>query len=119
MEFQFSVNDVLADEITCLDHNFNYRRRYLKFGYSSLDLQSRLTTVINAMGQKSAEAQSLRTPITSADRLQSTDHRLFVLKDASACNGKGVVVGMIKVGQKRLFLSVRAVIVMDGQIDKP
>jgi hypothetical protein len=44
---------------------------------------------------------------------------LFVLKDASACNGKGVVVGMIKVGQKRLFLSVRAVIVMDGQIDKP
>ncbi|XP_062515725.1 alpha-tubulin N-acetyltransferase 1-like [Corticium candelabrum] len=104
MEFQFSLNDILTEEVTLLDHNFNYRRRYLKFAQANHDAQSRLATVVNSMGQRSAEAQGLRTAITSAERLQLTDQRLYILKDAAANHGKGCVIGFIKVGQKRLFL---------------
>merc|ERR1711931_605933 len=56
------------------------------------------------MGAASSRAQNLRGPITSALKLKSSDHRLYLLKDSNANNGSGCVIGMIKVGSKQLYL---------------
>ncbi|CAB4002729.1 alpha-tubulin N-acetyltransferase 1-like [Paramuricea clavata] len=50
------------------------------------------------------EAQGLHTVITTAAKLQYSDHELYILKDATANEGRGAAVGMIKVGRKTLFL---------------
>ncbi|XP_048375991.2 alpha-tubulin N-acetyltransferase 1 isoform X2 [Stegostoma tigrinum] len=56
------------------------------------------------MGEASAKAQQLSAPITSASRMQSNRHRLYVLKDGLANHGKGAAIGFLKVGHKKLFV---------------
>merc|ERR1711973_906960 len=67
-------------------------------------LQSRVSTVLDAMGQASALAQDLRAPITSGSKLRMQDeHTVYFLFDRS-CHPSGAVVGLLKVGKKNLFL---------------
>jgi len=67
-------------------------------------LQSRVSTVLDAMGQASALAQDLRAPITSGSKLRMQDeHTVYFLIDRS-CHPSGAVVGLLKVGKKNLFL---------------
>ncbi|XP_072406255.1 alpha-tubulin N-acetyltransferase 1 isoform X3 [Chiloscyllium punctatum] len=56
------------------------------------------------MGEASAKAQQLSAPITSASRMQSNRHRLYLLKDGLANHGKGAAIGFLKVGHKKLFV---------------
>uniref|UniRef100_A0A1I8HE23 Alpha-tubulin N-acetyltransferase n=1 Tax=Macrostomum lignano TaxID=282301 RepID=A0A1I8HE23_9PLAT len=51
-----------------------------------------------------SSAQALPNAITSFKRLQYSDHRLYVLKDAFANNMQGAVVGILKMGRKKLFV---------------
>ncbi|XP_071356707.1 alpha-tubulin N-acetyltransferase 1 isoform X3 [Trachinotus anak] len=53
---------------------------------------------------RSPQAQQLTAPITSASKLQSQRHQLYLLKDGERHGGHGVVVGFLKVGYKKLFL---------------
>ncbi|KAK3730000.1 hypothetical protein QZH41_000954 [Actinostola sp. cb2023] len=66
-----------------------------------------------------AIAQSLRSPITSAIKLSHSDHKLYISKDANANNGLGVVVGIMKIGPKKLFVQMVGVSVEQLAIDKP
>uniref|UniRef100_A0A3Q3R7C9 Alpha-tubulin N-acetyltransferase 1 n=1 Tax=Monopterus albus TaxID=43700 RepID=A0A3Q3R7C9_MONAL len=50
------------------------------------------------------QAQHLPAPVTSASKLQSQRHQLYLLKDGESNGGRGVVVGFLKVGYKKLFL---------------
>ncbi|XP_022599848.1 alpha-tubulin N-acetyltransferase 1 isoform X3 [Seriola dumerili] len=68
------------------------------------DLQAHIATVIDELGRASAKAQQLTAPITSASKLQSQRHQLYLLKDGERNGGRGVVVGFLKVGYKKLFL---------------
>ncbi|XP_035490139.1 general transcription factor IIH subunit 4 isoform X3 [Scophthalmus maximus] len=68
------------------------------------DLQAHIVTVIDELGRASAKAQQLTAPITSASKLQSQFHQLYLLKDGESNRGHGVVVGFLKVGYKKLFL---------------
>ncbi|XP_074120932.1 alpha-tubulin N-acetyltransferase 1 isoform X10 [Sminthopsis crassicaudata] len=62
-------------------------------------------TVIDELGKASAKAQHLPGPITSASRMQSNRHVMYVLKDTSARPaGKGAIIGFLKVGYKKLFV---------------
>jgi len=61
-----------------------------------------LLTIIDEMGSASATAQKLPQVITTAERLKHSNHRLYLLRDLRA-NGC-VVLGIIKVGEKKLFL---------------
>ena len=57
------------------------------------------------MGEASAQAQSLKNPITSGSKMLSSDSQtVFMLVDKHANSGQGAVVGMLKVGRKKLFL---------------
>eukprot|EP01062_Namystynia_karyoxenos_P025572 TRINITY_DN20090_c0_g1_i1.p1 TRINITY_DN20090_c0_g1~~TRINITY_DN20090_c0_g1_i1.p1 ORF type:complete len:354 (+),score=88.73 TRINITY_DN20090_c0_g1_i1:85-1146(+) len=59
---------------------------------------SQLTQVIDTMGSRSARAQGLARPITSAALLSCSEHTLYV-----AAAGR-TVAGILKVGTKRLFI---------------
>uniref|UniRef100_A0A2K5QTB3 Alpha-tubulin N-acetyltransferase 1 n=1 Tax=Cebus imitator TaxID=2715852 RepID=A0A2K5QTB3_CEBIM len=70
-----------------------------------VDLQQQIMTIIDELGKASAKAQNLSAPITSASRMQSNRHVVYILKDSSARPaGKGAIIGFIKVGYKKLFV---------------
>ncbi|XP_022366595.1 alpha-tubulin N-acetyltransferase 1 isoform X2 [Enhydra lutris kenyoni] len=71
----------------------------------SVDLQQQIMTIVDELGKASAKAQHLPAPITSASRMQSNRHVMYVLKDTSARPaGKGAIIGFLKVGYKKLFV---------------
>ncbi|XP_055749282.1 alpha-tubulin N-acetyltransferase 1-like [Salvelinus fontinalis] len=100
METTFDVNHLFPETITVLDHN-------LIAGGTSLgrsDPQPQIAAVIDELGRASAKAQYLTAPITSASKLQTNKHHLYLLKDGESNGGRGLAVGFLKVGYKKLFL---------------
>ncbi|XP_036997229.2 alpha-tubulin N-acetyltransferase 1 isoform X5 [Artibeus jamaicensis] len=74
-------------------------------GKEVVDVQEQIMTIVDELGKASAKAQHLPAPITSATRMQSNRHVMYVLKDTSARPaGKGAVIGFLKVGYKKLFV---------------
>eukprot|EP00116_Pleurobrachia_bachei_P016234 sb/3476496/ len=114
MEFSFNVNTLLRDEITVIDKD----HEALRFGYfrnpaANGNNQNRdnLREIINKLGQKSAtlltfQAQGLNGSITSFEQLLSGEQRCYILKDIETTNPNGVVIGLLKVGSKKLFFLV-------------
>lgn len=52
------------------------------------------------MGRASAEAQALHTVITNAERLRTSDNKLYMFCDFQS----NCAVGLLKIGRKKLFL---------------
>ncbi|XP_072406254.1 alpha-tubulin N-acetyltransferase 1 isoform X2 [Chiloscyllium punctatum] len=101
MEFPFDINPLFPERVTVLDHHLQPGRRT---NSSKATLEYQLATVLDKMGEASAKAQQLSAPITSASRMQSNRHRLYLLKDGLANHGKGAAIGFLKVGHKKLFV---------------
>ncbi|XP_068106518.1 alpha-tubulin N-acetyltransferase 1 [Hyperolius riggenbachi] len=102
MEFDFDIHKIFLDPITKLDNSLIPARRPL---ISSSEAQRQIRAVIEEIGKASAKAQQLPAPITSASRMQSNQHQLYILKDcAPKTAGRGVVIGFLKVGYKKLFV---------------
>ncbi|XP_059900095.1 alpha-tubulin N-acetyltransferase 1 isoform X1 [Gadus macrocephalus] len=100
MEFSFDINNIFPERITVLDQS-------LVPGDKSKgrpDLQSKIASVIDELGKASSKAQQLPAPITSAVKLQSNQHSLYLIKDETSNGGQGAGVGFLKVGYKKLFL---------------
>lgn len=102
MEFRFDVERLLPDEITRVDNSLILR------GWNSstrnrLEYQE-LYQIINAIGEASSFAQGLNNVITTADKLQNSDHFLYLMKERDDSIGQTLVVGMLKIGRKKLFL---------------
>ncbi|XP_035537105.1 alpha-tubulin N-acetyltransferase 1 [Morone saxatilis] len=100
MEFPFDINTLFSERVSILDQTLVAGRK----STGRPDLQAHIATVIDELGRASAKAQQLTAPITSASKLQSQRHQLYLLKDAESNGGRGVVVGFLKVGYKKLFL---------------
>ncbi|KAL4629637.1 alpha-tubulin N-acetyltransferase 1 isoform X1 [Arapaima gigas] len=100
MDFPFDVNALFPDRITVLDQNLTPSRRSV----GRPEYQHQIATVIDELGKASAKAQQLAAPITSAAKLQMNRHHLYLLKDGESNGGRGVAVGFLKVGYKKLFL---------------
>ncbi|XP_022062943.1 alpha-tubulin N-acetyltransferase 1 isoform X2 [Acanthochromis polyacanthus] len=100
MEFPFDINQIFSERVSILDQTLVAGRRSAE----RPDLQAHIATVIDELGRASAKAQQLTAPITSASKLQSQRHQLYLLKDGESSGGRGVVVGFLKVGYKKLFL---------------
>ncbi|KAK2829988.1 hypothetical protein Q5P01_017919 [Channa striata] len=100
MEFPFDINHLFSERVTVLDQSLVVGRKTA----ARPDLQANTATVIDELGKASAKAQQLPAPITSASKLQSQKHQLYLLKEAESNGGRGVVVGFLKVGYKKLFL---------------
>lgn len=101
MEFPFDINRLFSQRISILDHT-------LFAGYSKsvkmTGSMNNLGTVVNELGRASAVAQNLREPITSAAKMQSQKHQIYLLTERQKNEGRGAVVGFLKVGYKKLFL---------------
>ncbi|XP_017566916.1 alpha-tubulin N-acetyltransferase 1 isoform X4 [Pygocentrus nattereri] len=100
MEFPFDVNALFPETISVLDQNLCAARK----PHGRPDAQNQTAIVIDELGKASAKAQQLPAPITSAAKLQSNRHYLYLLKDGERNGGRGVAVGYLKVGYKKLFL---------------
>ncbi|XP_060069773.1 alpha-tubulin N-acetyltransferase 1-like [Ylistrum balloti] len=104
MEFPFNINNLIGSEISKLDRNVAPFRKNAD-GYTYVDLRSQLFTVIDKMGEASSRAQGLHGTITGGRKLQLADHILYIMKDANNNNnGSGAVVGILKIGHKKLFV---------------
>ncbi|XP_055075072.2 alpha-tubulin N-acetyltransferase 1 isoform X10 [Misgurnus anguillicaudatus] len=100
MDFPFDLNALFPERVSVLDNNLTVGRK----AHGRPDPQLQITTVIDELGKASAKAQQLPAPITSAAKLQANRHHLYLLKDGEQNGGRGVVVGFLKVGCKKLFL---------------
>nr|XP_026500594.1 alpha-tubulin N-acetyltransferase 1-like isoform X2 [Vanessa tameamea] len=104
MEWIAPVNEILTDKITKLNYTlippgFQGDVRSVRL------MQDSLSKLINFLGEQSAQAQGLNKVITTAYKLRnSPTHILYLLKDFNAKGGNGDVIGLLKVGQKHLFL---------------
>ncbi|KAK7079028.1 Alpha-tubulin N-acetyltransferase 1, partial [Halocaridina rubra] len=63
-----------------------------------------LYQIINAIGEASSFAQGLNNVITTAEKLQNSDHFLYLMKEDDESIDITLVVGMLKIGRKKLFL---------------
>ncbi|XP_021506988.1 alpha-tubulin N-acetyltransferase 1 isoform X5 [Meriones unguiculatus] len=106
MEFPFDVDALFPERITVLDQHLRPpARRPGTTTPARVDLQQQIMTIVDELGKASAKAQHLPAPITSASRMQSNRHVIYVLKDTSARPaGKGAIIGFLKVGYKKLFV---------------
>ncbi|XP_008279549.1 alpha-tubulin N-acetyltransferase 1 isoform X2 [Stegastes partitus] len=100
MEFPFDINQIFPERVSILDQSLVAGRR----SAGRPDLQAHIATVIDELGRASAKAQQLTAPITSASKLQTQKHQLYLLKDGESSGGRGLIVGFLKVGYKKLFL---------------
>uniref|UniRef100_A0AAR5PZG7 Alpha-tubulin N-acetyltransferase n=1 Tax=Dendroctonus ponderosae TaxID=77166 RepID=A0AAR5PZG7_DENPD len=103
MEFRFDLNELFKQPIvevgnTLIPPGFTGDKRAL------WDVQSKMSQIVNAIGEASAHAQGLSKPITTADRLRNSEYKLYLLMDPTANNGKGAVTGMLKTGTKGLYV---------------
>uniref|UniRef100_A0A8C1TBA5 Alpha-tubulin N-acetyltransferase 1 n=1 Tax=Cyprinus carpio TaxID=7962 RepID=A0A8C1TBA5_CYPCA len=100
MDFPFDVNALFPERITVLDNSLSAGRK----AHGRPDPLLQISTVIDELGKASSKAQQLPAPITSAAKLQANRHHLYLLKDGEQNGGRGVIVGFLKVGYKKLFL---------------
>ncbi|XP_021005743.1 alpha-tubulin N-acetyltransferase 1 isoform X2 [Mus caroli] len=106
MEFPFDVDALFPERITVLDQHLRPpARRPGTTTPARVDLQQQIMTIVDELGKASAKAQHLPAPITSALRMQSNRHVIYILKDTSTRPaGKGAIIGFLKVGYKKLFV---------------
>ncbi|GFG39899.1 hypothetical protein Cfor_03884, partial [Coptotermes formosanus] len=103
MEFPFNISNLLSQKITKIQHNllpegFSGDRR------SAWDYASKVSDILDEMGRASAVAQGLQKAITSGERLRNSEHTIYLLTDPEGKSGQGTVVGLLKVGRKKLFV---------------
>ncbi|XP_066437657.1 alpha-tubulin N-acetyltransferase 1 isoform X2 [Eleutherodactylus coqui] len=102
MEFEFDIHKIFLEPITKLDSTLLPQRRPL---VSSSEAEKQIMKVLDDIGKASAKAQRLPAPITSASRMQTNQHHLYILKDCTPKTaGRGLVIGFLKVGYKKLFV---------------
>ncbi|CAG0884019.1 unnamed protein product [Darwinula stevensoni] len=110
MEFQFSVGPLFKHSLCKLNNYLDIESVTSDGGEREVTRTDRrmvnpLSEVINRMGEASAKAQRLNVPITTFEKLQNSDnHHVYLIVDRDFKNGKGAVVGLLKVGHKNLFI---------------
>ncbi|XP_037650599.1 alpha-tubulin N-acetyltransferase 1 isoform X3 [Sebastes umbrosus] len=100
MEFPFDLNQLFSERVSILDQTLVAGRN----STGRPHLQAHIATVIDELGTASAKAQQLPASITSASKLQSQKHQLYLLTDGERNRGRGAALGFLKVGYKKLFL---------------
>ncbi|CAH1278387.1 unnamed protein product [Diabrotica balteata] len=103
MEFNYNINEIFKSPIVEINHSlippgYTGDRRALR------DVVTKVSDIVNAMGEASASAQGLTKPVTTADRLRNSEHKLYFLIDNNANGGRGAVTGMLKTGNKSLYV---------------
>uniref|UniRef100_A0A6B2E4U0 Alpha-tubulin N-acetyltransferase n=1 Tax=Phlebotomus kandelakii TaxID=1109342 RepID=A0A6B2E4U0_9DIPT len=101
MEFRFNVAQYFKTPIikvtnTLLPSGYYEDRRAV------LDATSKVSEILNDIGEASAQAQGLTRPVTTAQKLRNSDHMVYLMSEKNGKNG--VVTGLLKVGVKSLYV---------------
>ncbi|TNN34071.1 Alpha-tubulin N-acetyltransferase 1 [Liparis tanakae] len=111
MDFSFDINQVFSERVSILDHTLDAGRKSAGTGLSAPPPDGGPSVVTPSVPEPLMEpleaavgAQQLPASITSASKLQAQGHQLYLLKDGQSNGGRGVAVGFLKVGYKKLFL---------------
>jgi len=103
VDFSFSVTSLFPSGINAV------RSDLIPEGYCG-DLnhalvQKQVSYILDVMGEASAKAQGLKQQITSGLKFRQTEgHTAYILVDRESNDGRGTVIGLLKVGHKKLFL---------------
>ncbi|KAK3921157.1 Alpha-tubulin N-acetyltransferase 1 [Frankliniella fusca] len=104
MEFNyFSVNSIFNNDITIVTKEL-LPEGFSGKGTARVDCSNKISIILDEIGWASAKAQQLIKPITSGSKLKLSDHILYLLTDPESSNGRGTVVGLLKIGRKKLFM---------------
>ncbi|XP_023727055.2 alpha-tubulin N-acetyltransferase [Cryptotermes secundus] len=103
MEFPFNVNNILSQKISKVGNSL-IPEGYYGDRRSAWDYASKISDILDAMGKSSAVAQGLKNAITSGERLRNSEHTVYLLIDPEGKSGQGSVVGLLKVGRKKLYV---------------
>ncbi|XP_017121840.1 alpha-tubulin N-acetyltransferase 1 isoform X1 [Drosophila elegans] len=103
VEFRFDIKPLFPQPIikvtsNLLPHTFRGDRR------QCLDATSKMSEIIDRLGQLSATSQGLSKPVTTAQRLRMSDNQTIYLLADSEAGHNGAVTGLLKVGTKDLYL---------------
>jgi len=103
VDFNFNLNTLFSKEICAVKSDL------IPSGYCG-DLphslvQQQVGRILDVMGEESAKAQALKQQITSGLKFRQTEGQTaYILVDKYSNNGNGSVIGLLKVGHKKLFL---------------
>ncbi|XP_050435795.1 alpha-tubulin N-acetyltransferase 1-like isoform X2 [Adelges cooleyi] len=99
MEFQqFDLRKIAHEQIVKIDN------KLLPVGQQDdPELQAAISKILDDVGLASGIAQDLKMPITSAEKLRRSDHTLYLMTEITS-EGHLVVVGLLKMGWKKLYL---------------
>ncbi|XP_014252269.1 alpha-tubulin N-acetyltransferase-like isoform X3 [Cimex lectularius] len=103
MNFDNGINNFFRREVVKIDNTL------LPEGFAGDRKSMRacmqvVNDILNDMGLASAKAQGLVKPITSADKLRNSEHIVYLLVDKEGNKSNGSVIGMLKMGRKRLYM---------------
>lgn len=105
MDFPFSLFEIVPDRISVLkDGKFSFCKGIRECLSHDIRVKN-LSQVIDTLGDASAKAQGLKAPITSAQKFKTCQHTLYIMKDKGEKEKTEVIVGILKIGKKRLFLA--------------
>ncbi|XP_055915726.1 alpha-tubulin N-acetyltransferase 1 isoform X1 [Eupeodes corollae] len=103
VEFRFDIKPLFPQPIVkitsnLLPHTFRGDRRM------ALDTTSKMSEIIDTLGELSATSQKLSKAVTTSQRLRMSDNqKIYLLADVGAGHN-GAVIGLLKVGTKSLYL---------------
>lgn len=104
MEFNFfPVNNIFKNDITIVTKEL-LPEGFPGDGSAKVDCANKINIILDEIGWASAKAQQLIRPITSGAKMKLSDHILYLLTDPGDSNGRGSVVGLLKIGRKKLFM---------------
>jgi len=103
VDFNFNINSLFPNEVS------QVRNDLIPAGYhgdtSHALVRHQVGTVLDVMGEASARAQGLKNAITSGSKMLNVENQTaYILVDKFGNKGLGSVVGLLKVGRKKLFL---------------
>ncbi|KAH8242295.1 hypothetical protein KR026_005601, partial [Drosophila bipectinata] len=111
VEFAFDIKHLFPQSIICVQpHLLRPKARESVLIYQNhkktapLTPGCKLSQIIDEMGKRSAVAQGLRAPVTSAEKMitNTTNQVTYLMADDES--GRWAVTGLLKVGNKDLFL---------------
>ncbi|KAH8336637.1 hypothetical protein KR074_009841, partial [Drosophila pseudoananassae] len=111
VEFAFDIKHLFPQSIICVQPCMlrpKVRESVLNYQIHKkagpLTPRCKLSQIIDEMGRRSALAQELRVPVTSADKMISSTNKQVTYLMADDESGRWAVTGLLKVGNKDLFL---------------
>ncbi|GAB0100596.1 Alpha-tubulin N-acetyltransferase [Sergentomyia squamirostris] len=101
MEFRFNVAQYFKTPIIKVTNTLLPAAKY-EDKRAVLDATSKISEIINDVGEASARAQGLTRAVTTAQKLRNSDHIVYLMSEKQGKNG--VVTGLLKVGVKSLYV---------------